>query len=101
VDARGHPGGRLSRVAPRWIVAPCLMVTQHQGKAEGKPAASALAADDDRGQRVLAGQPAVGSQDVAQRRGERVLGREPVVGDKRPAACRLRQPPGERRGQLR
>jgi len=95
MDPRGHPVGRVPRVAP------CLIVAEGEGKAEGEPAARALAADDDRGPRVLAGQPAVGSQDVAQRRGERVLGREPVVGDKRPAAGRLRQPPGERRGQLR
>jgi len=85
MDPRGHPVGRVPRVAP------CLIVAEGEGKAEGEPAARALAADDDRGPRVLAGQPAVGSQDVAQRRGERVLGREPVVGDKRPAACRLRQ----------
>ena len=56
-------------------------VAQRQGKAEGKAAARALAADDDRCPRVLAGQPAVGGQGVVQRRGERVLGREPVVGD--------------------
>ena len=89
VDARGHPAVRPAGVA------------QRQGKAEGKAAPGALAADQDRGLRVLAGQPAVGGQHVVQRGRERVLGREPVVGDERPAAGRLRQPPGERRRQLR